>query len=479
MEALTHALIGALLPLPVWFWLRWQVAARFSAWAMLDAAPWLAGYLIFLGVTARPLLSGGATAGAMIFIGIAQLAKRATLRDGLVFTDGGLIWQVFAHPRFYLPFVPRPVLALGIAAGVALGAAVLVLEPGIVLHPIERALVLALGGALLAITLRPGFLLRGAMIDGDPARDAARFGPLACFALHARVAATERPARQARVAVAPAVIGFAEPAPHLLLLQLESFCDPRRFGMAQSLPHKDRLAKAALAQGSLAVSAFGANTMRTEFAVLTGLNNEALGLDRFNPYFRFARQPIHSMAWQLRGAGYQTLCLHPFDPRFFGRDKVLPALGFARFDAAAAFQQAERVRGLVSDAAIGERLAADLAAATMPGLWYVISVAAHGPWQGEDPAGAWAECMKATDDMLGAVMRAAEASVRPVVIAAFGDHRPALPEARGGTETDYLIWRNDRAGNGRAERLDALALHRAIMAAMQGSSGFTAPDQSA
>ena len=59
MEALTHALIGALLPLPVWLWLRWQVAARFSAWVALDATPWLAGYLLFLGVTARPLLSVG------------------------------------------------------------------------------------------------------------------------------------------------------------------------------------------------------------------------------------------------------------------------------------------------------------------------------------------------------------------------------------------------------------------------------------
>ena len=479
MEALTHALIGALLPLPVWLWLRWQVAARFSAWVALDATPWLAGYLLFLGVTARPLLSGGAAVGALIFIGIAHFAKRATLRDGLVFTDGGLLWQVFAHPRFYLPFVPRPVLVLGILAGISLGAFVLALEPGLDLHAMARVLILLMGVALLGITLRPLFLLGTVQIQRDPAPDAARFGPLVCFAFHARLAAIERAARQARHAPVSAVLELSHPAPHLLLLQLESFCDPRRFGLAQPLPHKDRLAGAALTQGALAVSAFGANTMRTEFAVLTGLDDAALGLDRFNPYFRFARQPLRSLAWQLRGAGYQTLCLHPFDPRFFGRDKVLPALGFARFDAAAAFHQAERVRGLVSDAAIAERLAADLAAATMPGLWYVISVAAHGPWQGDDPARAWAECMKATDDMLGAVMRAAQASARPVVIAAFGDHRPALAEAKGGTETDYLIWRSDRPGDGRAETLDAIGLHHAIMAAMKVSSGSTAPDQSA
>jgi hypothetical protein len=303
-----------------------------------------------------------------------------------------------------------------------------------------------------------------------PAREEARRllaeeGPAA---LHARLAATERTARQARHAPAPPMLHLADPAPHLLLLQLESFCDPRRFGLAQPLPHKDRLAQTALTQGSLAVSAFGANTMRTEFAVLTGLEDTALGLDRFNPYFRFARQPIGSLAWELRGAGYQTLCLHPFDARFFGRDKVLPALGFARFDAAPAFEDAAHVRGLVSDAAIAQRLAADLAAATLPGFWYVITVAAHGPWEGDDPARSWADCMAASDAMLGEVMRAAKACPRPVVVVAFGDHRPALPIAQGGKETDYVIWRSDRPGDGRAEKLNAVGLHRAIRDAMQG-----------
>jgi hypothetical protein len=464
---LTHALIGALLPLPIWLWLRWQVSARFSAWVMLDSAPWLAGYLILLGISSRPVLSGGAVAGGLLFIAIAQFAKRATLRDGLVFTDGGLIWQVFAHPRFYLPFVPRPVLILGIALGIALAVAALILESGIALQPLERGFILALAGLSFATTLRPLFLLRGAAMTREPARDAARFGPLACFALHARAAAKERACRQARHAPVPAALSLSDPAPHLLLLQLESFCDPRRFGLAQPLLHKNRLADTALTQGSLAVAAFGANTMRTEFAVLTGLDEAALGLDRFNPYFRFARQNIMSLAWELRGAGYQTLCLHPFDPRFFGRNKVLPALGFARFDAAPAFEQAERVRGLVSDAALAHRLAADLAAATSPGFWYVISVAAHGPWQGDDPARTWAECMQATDEMLGAVIRAAQESARPVVIAAFGDHRPALPQAHGGNDTDYVIWRSDRPGNGRTESLDAIGLHRAIRGAMQ------------
>jgi hypothetical protein len=75
--------------------------------------------------------------------------------------------------------------------------------------------------------------------------------------------------------------------------------------------------------------------------------------------------------------------------------------------------------------------------------------------------------MAASDAMLGEVMRAAEASPRPVVVAAFGDHRPALPMSQGKKETDYVIWRSDRPGDGRAENLSAVGLHRAIRDAMQ------------
>ena len=466
MDALAHALMGALLPLPAWIWLRQQVHARFSAWVLLDAAPWCAAYLICLATTARPLFSGAVVAGALIFMAIAQAAKRATLGDGLVFTDGGLLWQVFAHPRFYLPFVPRPILVLAALGGLAAAVALLSLEPGLVLNPQLRIAALVVSLALLAVILRPLFLLGRTTPARDPVKDAAHFGPLACFALHARLAAVARPGLQATYSPASALHKATEAAPHLVLLQLESFCDPRRFGVDVALPHKNTLCGTALSHGALQVSAFGANTMRTEFAVLTGIADTTLGLDRFNPYFRFARQPLRSLAWHLRHAGYQAACWHPFNPGFFGRDKVLPALGFTRFEAATSFAQAERLRGLVSDAAIAERLTKDLASATSPCCWYVITIAAHGPWPGEQPALAWADCMRGTDAMLGDVMRAAQASKRPVVIAAFGDHRPALAEARGGTETDYLIWRSDRPMKTAATTLDPVGLHHAIMAAL-------------
>lgn len=466
MSPALHLLAAALLPLPAWALLRHGARARASAWMLFDAAPLAALVLLLLALTGRPVLAGGLAAGVCAFLAVADRAKRAALAEPLAFTDGGLLWQVAAHPRFYLPFVPKPVLAGGLGVGAAAFVAVLALEPPVPLGAGARAALLVAALALVGLVLRPLGLLRGGALACDPAQDAARFGPLASFAFHARLAAVERPARRAAHPPAPAVLPADGVVPHLVLLQLESFCDPRRFGMAQPLPHWDALAATAVARGGLAVPGFGANTMRTEFVVLTGLDDAALGLDRLNPYFRFARAPVSSLAWALAGAGYATTCLHPYDPRFFGRDKVLPALGFRRFDAAAAFSEAPREGGLVTDAALGARIVADLAAASGPGFLYAISVAAHGPWPGPDPAAAWAARMAATDAMLGAVAEAARRCDRPVVLAAFGDHRPSLPAARCGTDTDYLIWRSDRPGTGARQDLNAAALHRAVRAAL-------------
>lgn len=464
MSAALHLLAGALLPLPAWWWLR--RGARVSAWMLLDAAPLVAAFCALLALTARPVLAGGLVGGACIFLAVADRAKRAALREPLAFTDGGLLWQVPAHPRFYLPFVPRAVVVGGVGAGVAAFAAVLALEPGLALGWSWRAVLAALALASAGVVLRPLWLLRGVEPARDPSRDAARFGPLAAFALHARIAAVERAARRGAHPPAPAVLAPHTTPPHLVLLQLESFCDPRRLGLPQALPQWDALAAAAVASGRLAVPGFGANTMRTEFVVLTGLDDAALGLDRFNPYFRFARAPVASLAWALGGAGWSTACLHPYDGRFFGRDRVLPALGFHRFEDAAAFADAPREHGLVTDAALGARIAALIDAATQPVFLYAITVAAHGPWPGADPAAGWAARMAATDAMLGAVADAARRSARPVVLAAFGDHRPSLPIARGATDTDYVIWRSDAPKAGALRDLDAAALHRAVRAAM-------------
>ena len=147
-----------------------------------------------------------------------------------------------------------------------------------------------------------------------------------------RAATTAASARS----IGAAAIGRAGAAADvpLVLVQCELFFDARR--ASPSIPQtccRDSMpvwTRAPPSDGSMSPG-WGANTMRAEFAVLTGITDQDLGYDRFNPYHAFARAPIASLAWRLRAEGYRTLCLHPFDRGFFHRDLAMPALGFDEF----------------------------------------------------------------------------------------------------------------------------------------------------
>jgi len=437
-------------------------------WLALDLAPPFALFCLVLALTARPLLSGAVVAAVTLGLLAVDRAKRAALGEGLVFTDHALLPMVVRHPSLYLPFLPRGVLLAGLAGGALAFAALVAWEPA---RETPRVALLGVAVVIALLLRRADFL---AVPSGDPEADAARFGPLATLTLHRAVAARERPARQA--AMPPASARVAGAMPHLVVVQCESFCDLRRLSGAHgmALPHWDRLGEVAVARGTLDVPGFGANTMRTEFGVLSGAPEAALGLDRFNPYAGFARRPVHSLAHAL--AGHEARVLHPFDRRFFGRDVVMPCLGFSGFDGAEAFADAPRVGAHVADAALGERIVAQLRAAPAPVFLFAITMQAHGPWPGGDGWASWQAHLADTDRMLGAIAAAAEGLGRPLVLAAYGDHRPALPAARGGQDTDYLVWRSDRPGAGGAARLDTVGLHRAILAALAESDEGTAPE---
>ena len=155
--------------------------------------------------------------------------------------------------------------------------------------------------------------------------------------LYGVIARAERAARRSRHSPLPAPVvadGAAgrrrasRPRAMQIVLRCPARVTPRSRGTFCRLLM--RAAKTATF-GRLEVGGWGANTMRAEFAVLTGIPENELGYDRFNPYHAFARVPIASLAWRLRSHGYRTICLHPFDRGFFRRDLTLPALGFETF----------------------------------------------------------------------------------------------------------------------------------------------------
>ena len=406
---------------------------------------------------------------------LADATKRAVLDEPVVFSDAAMLPLVVRHPSLYLPFAGTHWVVGGFFFGMAALALLLSAET----HPAPlpwsaRAALLLLALVLTLALFNPPRRLRQA-ISRDPFADTARFGMIGTLSLYRAVAAEERAARRAAHPATPPAFRPAEPLPHVVLVQAESFWDPR--GTLNNLPpdplpHWDRLGAEAVARGRLVVNGFGANTMRAEFAALTGIAADAQGLDRFNPYYRFASSLLRSLPRTLRAAGYRALMLHPFDRRFFGRHRVMPALGFGRFDSIRQFRGAPRLGKYVADAAVVTRIVEELRGATGPAFIFAVTMQAHGPWPGPDPQARWLQHLRDADAMLGALADAAARLDRPLLLCAYGDHQPALPgaTARPDRRTDWMLWRSDQPGQGRRRDIAAEGIFEALAEGLRGGA---------
>jgi phosphoglycerol transferase MdoB-like AlkP superfamily enzyme len=302
----------------------------------------------------------------------------------------------------------------------------------------------------------------------DPDRDAKVLGPFAMLLVHGMVAKGERASRQQALA-APAIVrerGGAARGP-VIIVQCESFFDARRVSPlvpADLLPAFDACCREGAMFGRLEVPGWGANTMRTEFAVLTGIPETELGYDRFNPYFALARVPIASQAWRLRRQGYRTICLHPFDRRFFRRDLAMPALGFEKFLGRETLG-GSRVPPYCPDPDLAQQVLRILDAEGPQTFIFVITMENHGPWH--EPAAPFDAAMSAAFDpeklpqrdqllryldglrrsnrMLQILAEGLTERGGDGVLAFYGDHLPSFPRAFNyfgfhDLHSDYVIW---------------------------------------
>ncbi|MGC2411916.1 MAG: LTA synthase family protein, partial [Stellaceae bacterium] len=311
--------------------------------------------------------------------------------------------------------------------------------------------------------------------SGESFADAAALGPFSMLLVHTIVARAERAERQRKLAAPPvarerseaAGERIGESAGPIVVVQCESFFDARRLSPLiprDLLPGFEACCAEAVAFGRLAVPAWGANTMRAEFAVLTGTPESELGYDRFNPYYALARVPIASQVWRLRRAGYRTICLHPFDRRFFRRDLAMPALGFEKF------LGREAIGGSVvppycPDPEFAGQILRILEEEGPRTFIFAITMGNHGPWLANgppiDPAVAgifdsgsapdrgelprYLDGLRRSDAMLRMLMDGLARHGSRAVLAFYGDHLPSLSAAfrHFGFEewsSDYAIW---------------------------------------
>ncbi|HJV25572.1 MAG TPA: LTA synthase family protein [Aromatoleum sp.] len=456
----------------------------------LHCGLWLLTFVPLCLVLGRPWFAAAATSALLLLIVLVNNAKYHSLEEPFVFQDFEYFTDAIRHPRLYIPFLGWG-NALGAAAGfVAAVATGLWLET----VPVDRfalsgqfggLLAWAIAGTLLTMVARRGPAVR---YDADADLDA--FGLLAC--LWAYGCAERRvPPLPDRFADLPPPAPGAE-HPHIIAVQSESFFDPRPLfdGIRPDvLAAFDALKRDSVAHGKLSVPAWGANTVRSEFAFLSGIDAKTLGVHRFNPYRQAARAGVVSLVKVLRRRGYRTVCVHPYPAGFYARDRVYPLLGFDEFIDIRAFPEAARCGPYIGDEAVATKVSELLATATGPLFVFVITMENHGPLHLEKtgpedvvahyttapPPGCedltvYLRHLRNADRMVARLRETLVRLARPGLLCWYGDHVPIMPTvyrelARPAGETDYVLWSTLPPATPTAHAIPVEALGRRLLAA--------------
>jgi hypothetical protein len=482
---------------------------------LLDLSPIvLGGGLLFIA-TGRPLFTGLALLSLGTGFAFADHTKRKVLREPIVFSEMSELPHIFSHPHLYLPFAGPTLVVGGALAAIAVGASLLFFEPELWQpDPVLVLFVFSLAGVVgWLLSREPGLTALAAVVQrlrptGEPFGDAARLGPFAMILVYGILARSERAARRARHAAPPVPLSGrsrSAAAVPLVIVQCESFFDARRLSPLvpeHLLSGFDACCQAGGTFGRLEVPGWGAYTMRAEFAVLTGIPEDDLGYDRFNPYHAFARAPLGSLVWRLRHQGYRTVCLHPFDRGFFRRDLTLPALGFETFLGLESLGGSRRPP-YFSDPELARHILRALDADGPRIFVFAITMGNHGPWLEAgapidpelsrmfDTAGLpqggellrYLDGLRRSDEMLRILMDGLGEHHRDGVLAFYGDHLPSLPRAFrhfGFDESgsDYVLWQ-DAAPSARQLDLPAHRLPGIIIETLRARGAIDRPDAAA
>ena len=397
--------------------------------------------LVYL-LTWRPLSALAVTFAVVVCLTGANAVKKQMVFEPIVFSDLGLMGQIVRHPKLYfLDNLPLVIASVAVIA-VSLGAAFWLEPVGVPWAPAYGVGVVAWGWLFLAkAKLRRHF--SALLLDEQLGWGSARLGLLCALVLQF---VCWLDWRRVPRATPGSTLPNELPDRDVIVVQLESFIDLTPFigdhhSIWSELQARSRM------HGKLRVPARGANTMRTEHAVLSGVANATLQLDRFDPYLR--RGDSHQgIPAALAARGWKTVFIHPNDLRFFRRDKALPELGFDRLVGQEAFEGNPRIGPYVGDMAVVREVITAARASMEQHFIFAVTMENHGPWKAGRLPGVAAGLQSYlahqhnTDAALRCLLDFVSSAPRRVTLVLYGDHAPALASLPSGIDsslTDYVI----------------------------------------
>ncbi|MBO1360633.1 LTA synthase family protein [Acetobacter sacchari] len=400
---------------------------------------------VILTLTGRVIFGAIITCAILGLLTLGSNLKRSVLGEALLFSDAAVIRIFFLHPRFYINAISIPgriALLTGISFVTTTLIALLISDVATLAAGRGSArFLIRINGGILTLLTWTALLLFGAtslprtlLPEADIDFGIRRYGLLATFAL------SWLRWRDDSVRVLPAFISLdtvnSQPPetrqPIVVVIQCESFSDPRDLNLpeltAPDLPNLTK-SKAAGSVGNLLVSGFGAYTMRSEYGVLFGHQEAELGFRRFDPYLSAHRQGAHALPNRLANRYASRIFVHPYDLRFYGRDRLMPNIGFTDIVGGDDFYGDEKSGPHISDLALGRHLIKKIEIAKCENkatFIFAVSIENHGPWKGglKD----YLAHLRHGDELLGMISDALHVSGHPAILAFYGDHRPSIPK---------------------------------------------------
>lgn len=244
------------------------------------------------------------------------------------------------------------------------------------------------------------------------------------------------------------------------------------------MPFFDSLKKESM-YGDLAVSIFGGGTSNTEFEFLTGYSVRGL-IAGSSVYNFYVNHSLDALPQIFKDQGYQTTAIHPFDPKWWGREETYPLLGFDQFISEKDFVDPFLVREYISDKSAYERVISEYQnkAKDTPQFTFLVTMQNHADyteyWDNQKynikitnfPDNSFPctehyfSLLRESDDALKELVTYFKSIDEPTIIVLFGDHKPFLDSDLYSTllganlseltakeslqlyTTPYLIWAN-------------------------------------
>lgn len=363
---------------------------------LLHLGTWFILYTGILIILQRPWFTMIVVLSFQGILLLVNHAKYDSLREPFIFQDFEYFTDAIKHPRLYLPFfgIARTLIAsFGFIIALIIG---LKLE-----IPLTTTLSFSSIAYLCTFLLLLGIICLNtglkycSELTFNPIKDLHNLGQIGFFWAYWQSERTLNTQFKSKPVFTDPIACDPQKLPHIFAVQSESFFDVRTLSdqiQSNVLENFDLTKSQSCFHGRLQVPAWGANTVRTECAFLTGLEATELGIHQFNPYRLFAKQNIPNLVQQLKSTGYKTICIHPYPSSFYLRNIVFPRLGFDHFFDINSFTTEQREGQFIGDLAIADMLDQlltthhdDDSQSQHPLFIFIITMENHGPLHLEQP----------------------------------------------------------------------------------------------